>query len=88
MNQNYPRCRELGIPVHEEVLEHVLPLELNRAVGEKLGGPGGVKKFHQMFGIQTGAVIGGKAALYAWEVEAVLERMMSGRLTGSQKHWD
>jgi len=26
--------------------------------------------------------------LYPWDVEPVLERMMSGKLTGTQLYWD
>ena len=44
------------------------------------------KQFSEMFGIQTCLVDGP----YAWDVEAVLERIASGRLTGTQHPmgWD
>jgi hypothetical protein len=39
-----------------------------------------VEKYSELYGIQTQYVDGP----YPWDVEAVLERMMSGRLVGTQ----
>jgi hypothetical protein len=38
----------------------------------------------ELFGVQTQILQGP----YAWDVEAVLERMMSGKLTGTQLFMD
>lgn len=40
--------------------------------------------FSKLFGCQTACDKGP----YPYDVEAVLERMMSGKLTGTQLHWD
>jgi hypothetical protein len=41
-------------------------------------------KFSEYFGMQTCH----EGGLYPWDVEPVLERMMSGKLTGTQLYWD
>lgn len=40
--------------------------------------------FSDLYGCQTC----GENGAYPWDVEAVLERMESGKLTGTQLHWD
>lgn len=48
-----------------------------------------IKKFNEYFGSQTCfALDNGNAGLYVYDVEAVLERMKTGRLIGTQKLWD
>lgn len=79
----YPRLEELKIPIRKDrrgpagVGSEDLDAGLRRA-GLSL------KTFAQLFGCQTA----GENGLYPWDVEAVLERMMSGKLTGTQLLWD
>lgn len=72
--KEYPRIAELGVTVHREPVAHVKNEELNKALGDRK------KEFGRLFGIQTCLIDGP----YAWDVEAVLERMASGKLTGTQ----
>jgi hypothetical protein len=44
--------------------------------------------FSKLFGVQACPLIPGVSAVYAWDAEAVLERMLSGKLTGTQLTWD
>lgn len=44
-----------------------------------------IKEFDRFFGIGQTMCDNG---MYLWDVEAVLERMESGKLTGTQLHWD
>lgn len=78
----YPRIKEIGLEVHNtEYTEYIDNQELNDALeGSDLS----CTVFNKYFGSQT-CPVGG---LYPWDCEAVLERMMSGKLTGSQKLWD
>lgn len=46
--------------------------------------PDRVEEFSDLFGIQTQCIDG----MYQHDVEAVLQRMYSGKLTGSQLIWD
>lgn len=78
MKGDYPRIKELGITVYEKPVPHVNSAELAQALGDKK------EQFHDLFGIQTCSVDGP----YPWDVEAVLERMKTGKLTGTQKDWD
>ena len=89
MKNEYPRIRQLGIVVYETPIAHVLRDDLYQA----LGSIANKARFSDLFGIQTCPLIGSqetgyKRGLYPWDVEAVLERMASGRLTGSQLIWD
>jgi hypothetical protein len=43
-----------------------------------------LEEYSELYGIQTQYVDGP----YPWDVEEVLERMMSGKLTGTQLLWD
>lgn len=81
----YPRCAELFIPVARHpaggfaytprrMLIHAL-----EARGETFS-----TAFSRLFGHQTQCDLGP----YAWDVEAVLERMVTSRRTGSQLLWD
>jgi len=80
LKNRYPRIYELGLEVELEPIAHVpskmLGLALKKA---KIA-----KKFSELFGIQTRYIAGP----YPWDVEAVLERIASGKLTGSQLDWD
>ena len=77
----YPRLHQIGCNVKHEPCAHVPWTELDAALDEA-----GLnrERFGDLFGVQT-CYAGG---VYAWDAEAVLERMMSGQLTGTQKHWD
>jgi hypothetical protein len=77
----YPRLKQIGIEVRENPVAYVTWTDLDAKLADANIDR---KKFGEMFGIQTMYVSGP----YAWDVEAVLERMFSGRLTGSQRHWD
>jgi hypothetical protein len=73
--------KEIGCNVNREPVDHVPWTELDAALDEA-----GLdrERFGDLFGTQT-CFAGGA---YASDIEAVLERMMSGQLTGSQRHWD
>jgi hypothetical protein len=81
----YLRLDELGVPVSKIAGQDVFVCNklLIDAV-EKRFGAEGVRTFGKLFGVQTCQLNG----VYPWDAEAVLEVMMSGRLTGSQLHWD
>jgi len=81
----YPRLKEIGVKVYLEPIAHVKTVELN----EGLNRTGlSIDKFNQFFGCQTCPVVDGVGETYPWDVESVLERMMSGRLSGTQLFWD
>lgn len=80
----YPRIDQLGLKInmlHDNVppgiLESDLTVALNKHGMDR-------EEFGRLFGVQTM----GSNGMYAWDVEAVLERMISGTLTGSQYYWD
>jgi len=77
----YPRLEQIGCTINREPMDHVPWTELDAAIKDA-----GLdrERFSDLFGVQT-CYAGG---VYAWDAEAVLERMMSGKLTGSQRHWD
>ena len=84
--KDYPRLVALTVSIRVKGVLHVNVNEL----AAKLG-PEKAQIFNNIFGIgQTCPIIEGEAynALYPWDVEAVLERMESGRLTGTQLFWD
>lgn len=78
MKSKYPRLDQLGVEVHKYLdCSYVDGTELATALMlNKIN----VAQFHEYFGVQTCCEKGP----YPWDVEAVLERMMSGRLTGTQ----
>lgn len=78
----YPRIKALGLEVHKDPIAHLKRKELHIALQEQ--GEIFMERFHDLFGIQTCYIEGP----YPWDVEAVLERMASGKLTASQKDWD
>ena len=81
MVNDYPRLEQIGCNVKHEPCAYVPWTELDAALDEA-----GLdrERFGDLFGTQT-CYAGG---VYAWDAEAVLERMMSGQLTGTQKYWD
>ena len=89
MEEKYPRLAQLGVHVYAKGgCDAVDPLELQFFILSLLPA-GSLKEFDGLFGVQTCPVLAELGqALYAWDVEAVLERMMSGRITGTQLFWD
>lgn len=84
----YPNLRRLGIEIIQSrgaVLAEDVYSALDRAYGKDSGAR---EKFDEWFGVQTCPHLKEGAALYAWDVEAVLERMASGKLIGTQLFWD
>jgi len=81
--EDYPRLKQLGVPL---VRSNGMPDGVdNQALNNALEKAGlSVAKFGDLFGCQTC----GPNGMYPWDVEAVLERMMSGKKTGTQLHWD
>jgi len=79
----YPRLKQLEIPVHETShgYKYVKWEDINRQIKE--AGLDG-QRFGDLFGCQTQIMEGA----YPYDVEAVLERMMSGKLTGTQAVMD
>lgn len=80
----YPNLERLGIPVYHSSVGYVLCADIDAKLS-----PMQRALFNELFGIQTCPVIEGKGpAVYPWDADAVLERMFSGKLTGSQLIWD
>ena len=77
MKKLYPRCYQIGVSVVESPIHHVDRNELNECLVKA-----GLNSdtYAELYGVQTQILQGP----YAWDVEAVLERMMSGKLTGTQ----
>jgi hypothetical protein len=75
----YPRIRELGLLVYADPIDHIKWKELfsKLKIDEQ-------ELFNKYFGRQTCC----ESGPYAHDVEAVLERMLSGKLTGTQEYWD
>ena len=66
--------------VRDEHCAYVPRCELHAALRKA----GIAEQFSEMFGIQTCTMHGP----YPWDCEAVLERIASGNLTGTQLCWD
>ena len=86
----YPRIYQLGINVYTDQIYHVINEDLEPAL-DKAGLSR--EKFSEYFGCQTCPLIKvekGKyySGLYPWDVEAVIERMISKKMTGTQLMWD
>jgi hypothetical protein len=80
------RITELGIPIqHTEHFNGIFSEDIDAALAKHNMDR---NEFSRLFGIQTIGVIDERGALYPHDVEAVLERMMSGRKTGTQALWD
>ncbi len=76
----YPQLKKRGIPiVVDEACSYVRYEDIRKALS-----PDEWSRFRRLFGVQTMSY-GGP---YPWDVEAVLERMDSGKRTGSQLIWD
>ncbi len=78
----FPRLKELDVPVlYCGGYPYVEWATLDAALDSR---PGYHKRFSAAFGCQTCM----QAGPFAYDVEAVLERLASGRLTGTQLAWD
>ncbi len=75
----YPRLEELKVEVHQDPLQYVKREDLKEALGKRK-----FKQLMRMIGVCTCPING----LYPSDVESALERMESGRLTGTQLDWD
>ena len=78
----YPRISELGLTIVTKC-PNSIPGINGQELAQKLGKKK-TKIFSDLFGCQT---CGGNG-MYVYDVEAVLERMMSGKLKGTQLFWD
>lgn len=84
MKASYPQINRLGLKIYNEPISHILSEDLTKAMSRV-----DRKKFSEYFGIQTCLLRDdGKSGLYLWDVEAILEKMYSGKLTGTQLNWD
>ena len=79
----YPAITALGIKVYDKPIAHILAEDLEAVLTKTQR-----KIFNDYFGAQTCPLIGDKQGLYLDDVEAVLVRMASGKLQGSQLFWD
>jgi hypothetical protein len=77
--KHYPRIVQFNIEIQLDPMEYVKWTDIKKALNKKQH-----KQFNSLFGIQTCYIDGA----YPWDVEAVLERMVSGELTGTQLEWD
>lgn len=80
----YPRCIEHGLRIVRDRDGSYVPETSLRAMLVARG-PHFAARFEKLFGIGHTQAMEGP---YPWDVEAVLERMASGRLIGSQAVWD
>lgn len=83
MKNPYPNLKRLGIPVRKEPCAHVLCKDLDAGMSLE-----DRRQFNKLFGIQTCPGVEAGPAVYPWDAEAVLERMNTKRLIGSQLLWD
>ena len=83
LKPEYPNLEKLKVPIFNVPVEHILLKTLMKALTKNER-----EKFHKYFGAQTCPLVDAGTAIYPWDAEAVLERMFSGKLTGSQLIWD
>ncbi len=81
--EEYKFLQKLGVPVHREPCSHVLCAELDAKLTKAQRAT-----FSVLLGVQTSPVVPGGLALYAWDAEDVLTRMLGRRMQGSQLVWD
>jgi len=80
--EHYPCLKELGI----EMIDGAVGFDdINIALAAANMSQ---DVFDEMFGIQTCPIMDGEPCMWASDAEAVLERMLSGHLTGTQLIWD
>jgi hypothetical protein len=75
----FPRIEGLGVKIYDEPLQYVKREDLKEALGKRK-----FKQLTKFIGVATCPING----LYPSDVEAALERMETGNLTGSQLYWD
>lgn len=80
--KEYPRIAELGLTIVTKFPDSIPGIDA-KELSEKLGKKK-TKIFSNLFGCQTI----GENGMYVYDVEAVLERMASGKLIGTQENWD
>jgi hypothetical protein len=76
----YKRIDESGLEVHNNGMDYVKREDLKKLLKKR----GWTRLFGKYYGIQTSCMLGP----YAHDVEAVLERIISGELKGSQLMMD
>lgn len=76
-----PRIKQLGLTIvtKSPCIPGIDGKELAKKLGKRKS-----KIFSNLFGVQTV----GENGMYYYDVEAVLERMFSGSLKGTQLYWD
>jgi hypothetical protein len=82
MINEYPHIKKLGLKIIMDCpnsIPRINGKELDRKLGKEKS-----KIFSKLFGCQTCGANG----MYVYDVEAVLERMDSGKLVGTQLFWD
>jgi len=80
--EHYPCLKELGI----EMIDGAVGFDdVNIALADK---DLSSELFDELFGVQICPIMDGELCMYAWDCEAVLEVMLSGKLTGTQLMWD
>jgi hypothetical protein len=77
---DFPRLEALTVSIRGH---GVVASELRAKLGAEKAA-----EFHELFGVQTCPFVDGQPGLFAWDAEAVLERMASGKRTGTQLFWD
>ena len=75
---DYPRINELGLTIITKNPNSIPGISFKELAAKR--GEEKSKIFNEMFGCQTV----GENGAYIYDVEAVLERMFSGKLTGTQ----
>jgi len=82
MKEKYPWIKKLGLTIVADD-KNSIPGIKGEDLESKLT-PAQLKKFDELFGCQTCGANGA----YVYDVEAVLERMFTGKITRTQKFWD
>ena len=75
----FPTCKEMKLKTTKGIVWNKDFHKLTNKMGEEWS-----NKFNECFGIQTCP----EGGMWAHDVEAVLVRMKTGKLTGSQLIWD
>lgn len=86
LSKDYPNIAKLGIPMYLEPCGYIKAADLDKVLDKKQR-----KTFNKFFGAQTCLLLNGdERGLYLWDCEAVLVRMFTGKLTGTQHPllWD
>lgn len=81
MREKYPRCEQIGATIIQEPVPHIKRENLRECL---INDGIDLKQYAEHYGVQTQYIEGP----YPWDVEAVLERIMSGKLTGTQLFMD